>query len=302
MGNMRLTKGIELHNQTLFHEAHLVVWCSWLPRWLGLHHFLDQFCELVLARLCRHRRPLSLQNLFWLCVWRPEELWTGSWWCFLEPLLSALTVRPECDLEHIAADQLSCLNISNVRALFNAKSMALCFFLLLYCSGARDFVCSATFIIVLPTCLKVKLQSTGNNTIVHRPERSVTPDFFSSITSRQYFQRLGAKPIFKGSLVIEHSRAAMAWSNAPAFIVEKQSADGKHAVSSRAFLQKDILESKDRSIFNGPRALTAGGICHCAITTSSLASRSSDSYNPAKAACAVDVSPLNLNSSLRGGW
>jgi hypothetical protein len=46
------------------------------------------------------------------------------------------------------------------------------------------------------------------------------------MTSRQYFQSFGAKPYVRDILVIEQSRAAIRGSDAPAFIVEKERADG----------------------------------------------------------------------------
>jgi hypothetical protein len=116
--------------------------------------------------------------------------------------------------------------MSKVRALLTARSIALYLFWLPYCSGARDPVFSATAIMVRPTCLNAKLQSTGKRTIVLKPERSVMPDFFISITSRQNFQRFGAKPYVRGILVMEQSSAAIRGSDAPAFIVEKERADG----------------------------------------------------------------------------
>jgi len=120
---------------------------------------------------------------------------------------------------------LSCLRISNASTLLTARSITLWPCRLPYCSGARAFVFSATCIIALPTCLKATLQSTGNRTMVLSPDRSVTPDFFISITSRQCFHLCGAKPSFNVSCVIVQSRAAMRSSVAPAFIVEKDKAD-----------------------------------------------------------------------------
>jgi hypothetical protein len=57
--------------------------------------------------------------------------------------------------------------------------------------------------------LKAKLQSTGKRTIVLKPDKSVTPDFFMSITSRQYFHLSGANPKARGILVMEQSKAAI---------------------------------------------------------------------------------------------
>ena len=116
--------------------------------------------------------------------------------------------------------------MSKVSDLLTARSMALCLFRLSYCSGASEEVFSAIAIIERPTCLNAKLQSTGKRTIVRNPERSVIPDFFMSITSKQNFQRRGAKPTVNGILVNEQSVAAISGSEAPAFMVEKDMADG----------------------------------------------------------------------------
>jgi len=116
--------------------------------------------------------------------------------------------------------------MSNVRAMFMARSIAMCPFQLPYCSGAKVLVFSATCIIVIPTCLKAKLQSTGKRMIVCRPDKSVTPDFFMSIMSRQCFHLFKVKPSSKGKQVIERSKAAHWSSVAPAFMVEKSSAEG----------------------------------------------------------------------------
>ena len=50
---------------------------------------------------------------------------------------------------------------------------------------------SPNFIISLPMCLKAKLQSTGNRTIVRRALSMVLPDFFRIIMSVHFFHRDG---------------------------------------------------------------------------------------------------------------
>jgi hypothetical protein len=140
-------------------------------------------------------------------------------------------------LEQIAPALFICLRISKVSALLTTRLMVRCLLLLPYCSGAKLFVHSATFIISLPTCLKAKLQSTGKSTMVLRLDNSVTPDFLSNMTSTHYFQHLGAKPTSRGILVMVQSNCAIRSLEALAFIVENDSAQGKQVVSSLAFFQ-----------------------------------------------------------------
>jgi hypothetical protein len=62
--------------------------------------------------------------------------------------------------------------------------------------------------------------------MVLRPAKSVMPDFFIIMTSKHCFHLFGAKPIAKGILVILQSSEAICGSSAPAFIVEKDRAEG----------------------------------------------------------------------------
>jgi len=52
------------------------------------------------------------------------------------------------------------------------------------------------------------------------------PDFFIIMTSKQFFHLFRAKPIAKGILAILQSSAVICGSSAPAFILEKDRAEG----------------------------------------------------------------------------
>ena len=82
-----------------------------------------------------------------------------------------------------------------------------------------------------------KETDTGNKTIVRKPDRSRTPDFFIIITSIQFLHLKGEKPSSSRILVREQSMKETYSSLEPAFMVENDIADGKQEIFSLAFFQ-----------------------------------------------------------------